>query len=277
MYGDTGDDRLRATAESGTQAIVEMDGGPGNDTLTTGPGVRATFRLSDGDDRIEAGDESELDVGGYGNPALRGPFAVYLGPGVVTNGPYRTTFSGITSLHVVSPAHVEGGPGADHIEMDWPGDVDGAGGDDVISGRGTLRGGAGNDLIVAGSGSTVSCGSGQDTVDTREPGSTIGRDCERLPLYVYGYTVDPRLPRSIRRSNRVHLQIQCAATVCTGRVRLSLRGRKTTVRYRIAPNVTRTLTLRVPGGHAVHFGSLLHIEVAPGSAPWHPWIATVTR
>lgn len=133
VYGGAGNDTI--TTGKGNDRI---DGGLGNDTIKSGAGRDDVFG-NGGDDVIDAGSGHDVVYGGDGNDTLRG-------------GKGRDT--------------LEGGAGNDVLE--------GGSGNDVLSGGlgdDTIRGDAGNDVVYT--------GAGKDTVDNK-----AGKDV------VYGQSAD---------------------------------------------------------------------------------------
>ena len=125
--GGAGDDNI--TTGAGNDIV---DGGAGNDTIKTGTGSDDVFGNS-GDDTIDAGDGNDVVYGGDGNDTLAG------GKG---------------------DDYIEGGAGNDRIG--------GNDGHDMISGGvgdDTVDSGAGNDVVYNGQGKdTVTNSGGRDTI-----------------------------------------------------------------------------------------------------------------
>lgn len=136
VYGGAGNDTI--TTGQGNDRI---DGGLGNDTIKSGAGRDDVFG-NGGDDVIDAGSGHDVVYGGDGNDTLRG-------------GKGRDT--------------LEGGAGNDILE--------GGSGNDVLSGglgNDTIRGDAGNDIVYTGAGKdTVDNKSGKDVVYGQSADDTI--------------------------------------------------------------------------------------------------------
>lgn len=146
VYGGAGDDTI--TTGKGSDRI---DGGLGNDNIKSGAGRDDVFGNA-GDDVIDAGSGHDVVYGGDGNDTLRG-------------GKGRDT--------------LEGGAGNDILE--------GGTGNDVLSGGlgdDTLRGDKGNDVIYT--------GAGKDKVDNQS-----GKDV------VYGQTADDTVTAAKGANNTV--------------------------------------------------------------------------
>lgn len=146
VYGGAGNDTI--TTGKGNDRV---DGGLGNDTISTGAGRDDVFG-NGGDDVIDAGSGHDVVYGGDGNDTLRG-------------GKGRDT--------------IEGGKGNDILE--------GGSGNDVLSGGlgdDTIRGDTGNDVIYT--------GAGKDKVDNQS-----GKDV------VYGQSADDTITAAKGASNTV--------------------------------------------------------------------------
>jgi hypothetical protein len=131
-----GDDSFRLDDSVGTVAAIasaSIDGGDGNDSLTSGAGVQSLVG-GPGDDLLDAGDNDDFLSGGDGIDSLLGG-------------------AGNDSLN--------SGPGIDRLDA---GD-----GDDFLSGEDgsdLLLGGAGNDSLAGGNGDdSLNSGPGEDTLD----------------------------------------------------------------------------------------------------------------
>lgn len=146
VYGGAGNDTI--TTGKGRDRV---DGGAGNDTINTGAGRDDVFGNS-GNDTIDAGSGHDVVYGGDGNDTLRG-------------GKGRD--------------YIEGGAGNDVME--------GGSGNDVLSGGlgdDTLRGDKGNDRVYT--------GAGKDTIDNKS-----GNDV------VYGQTADDTMTAAKGAKNTV--------------------------------------------------------------------------
>jgi Ca2+-binding RTX toxin-like protein len=135
LYGGTGDDTLGGGAGNDT-----VDGGSGDDVLYGGPG----------DDLINGGAGNDIMDAGSGSVMTDG-----------TGGVGRDTLLG--------------GEGDDRITA-WASSVlDGGAGNDILSGGGSVLGGAGDDLIyVHSGGATVfDGGEGNDTLQTGDYNETL--------------------------------------------------------------------------------------------------------
>jgi hypothetical protein len=147
VYGGAGDDTI--TTGKGNDRI---DGGLGNDNIKSGAGHDDVFGNA-GDDIIDAGSGHDVVYGGDGNDTLKG-------------GKGRDT--------------LEGGAGNDILE--------GGSGNDVLSGGlgdDTIRGDKGNDVIYT--------GAGKDKVDNQS-----GKDV------IYGQTADDTITAGKKASNTVN-------------------------------------------------------------------------
>jgi Effector protein/RTX calcium-binding nonapeptide repeat (4 copies) len=146
VYGGAGNDTITTG-----QGRDRVDGGAGNDTISTGAGRDDVYGGA-GNDTIDAGSGHDVVYGGDGNDVLRG-------------GKGRDT--------------LEGGAGNDVLE--------GGTGNDVLSGGlgdDTIRGGKGNDAVYT--------GAGKDTVDNQS-----GND------RVYGQTADDTITAAKGAKNDV--------------------------------------------------------------------------
>jgi hypothetical protein len=143
-----GNDVIQAAAS--VRVDMDVDGGAGNDTITTGKG-RDRVDGGAGNDRIQGGDGRDDLFGNIGNDRLdggRGNDVIYGGDGEdrLLGGDGRD--------------YLEGGKGHDALE--------GGKGDDILSGGlgdDNLRGDRGNDAVYAGAGADrIDNRSGTDTV-----------------------------------------------------------------------------------------------------------------
>ncbi len=193
--GRGGDDDLGIFRVSGN---YEINGGAGNDTITTGyTGSEAHFTVhgGSGDDVIQGvGGVNEV-YGGTGNDTIEGSFGAFTiqggaGNDSITLGSYASgeLFGGsgndtITALAQRDQYTMHGGSGDDQltgignfssINETYYGDT----GNDTISslgGNDTLDGGKGNDVLFGGGGDDTFVFHGKDGVDTIQD-FTVGQD-----------------------------------------------------------------------------------------------------
>ena len=175
----------------GTHAqAVTVDGGAGNDTITTG-GSSAIVNGGAGNDRIFSGAAADTIDGGEGRDII--DYRLYAS-GVTVDLAGGTGAGGDTITNVESAL---GSEFADTLSGDsLANTLTGNGGDDIIYGRGgndALTGGAGNDLLYGGLGNDLyyvsdagdavieAAGEGFDTVKSTIS-YTLGDNVERLAL-----------------------------------------------------------------------------------------------
>ena len=148
LRAGAGDDVIEVAPNVTVNIVVE--GGDGNDTITTGAG----------DDRIDGGAGDDVIFSGAGRDDIYGNS----GDDVITGG------AGVNIIH--------GGDGNDDITAGPDTNfIEAGAGDDVIHGGGRndmLSGGIGNDRIAVGDGATrVYTGAGKDTVDNAGVNATV--------------------------------------------------------------------------------------------------------
>ncbi len=168
IQGGAGDDTLAVTAMAGSLVsnveTIELDGGAGNDTVTGGD--NHVVSGGDGDDRISFHGADTVD-GGAGNDIITG----VAGQVSSLNGSGNLLHGGAgndsISLTVTGAETLSGdsgndtiSAGRDDVDASVAGAapnallVDGGDGDDLLQAtQGTILGGAGNDVIMVGSGS----------------------------------------------------------------------------------------------------------------------------
>lgn len=194
-----------------TDDIDFVDGGAGNDTISTGDDAD-TIDGGDGDDRIVGGEGSDTIDGGAGNDTI------YAGIDPALGLPDNLDIADVDGDLVTNNGMdvVNGGDGNDTIFGADDDDVlNGDAGDDFIDGGvddDTISGGTGNDTLIGGQGAdTISGGDDRDTiiVDNAEDaigdvvdggtGSTAAGDVDDFdvldltgsgPLRIVGETVD---------------------------------------------------------------------------------------
>ncbi len=150
ITGDAGDGNDSIIVEKGVTADVELDGGPGDDTLTYQGTGKATLRggagrdvLSggSGDDWIEGNEDDDAIDGGAGDDTLFGG----AGNDALTGGDGKDALSGEDGNDTL-----DGGAGDDSL--------DGGAGTDLLLGRAgndTLRGGDGDDTLIGDDGNDI--------------------------------------------------------------------------------------------------------------------------
>jgi hypothetical protein len=181
MYLGDGDDtgEIRNAPERPTLSVL-LDGGPGNDTLSTnrgtvvgGPGNDALtgelLQGGPGDDRLAGTDADSVLDGGPGADLLKG-----------MGGIDRTTYADRTEgVHVTIDGRADdGAPGeGDDVETE---DVNGGAGPDLLlgdDGPNRLTGLCGDDRLTGGGGNDVLEGdAGSDTIDGRAGDDIIYAD-----------------------------------------------------------------------------------------------------
>jgi Ca2+-binding RTX toxin-like protein len=181
MYLGDGDDtgEIRNAPERPTLSVL-LDGGPGNDTLSTnrgtvvgGPGNDALtgelLQGGPGDDRLAGTDTDNVLDGGPGADLLKG-----------MGGIDRTTYADRTGgVHVTIDGRADdGAPGeGDDVETE---DVNGGAGPDLLlgdDGPNRLTGLCGDDRLTGGGGNDVLEGdAGSDTIDGRAGDDIIYAD-----------------------------------------------------------------------------------------------------
>ena len=186
FYALKGDDAITIARGVGNYSI---DGGAGNDTITTGyTGSDAHFTVvgGTGDDVIQAVGGTNHLLGGSGNDTIEGSFGTFtisggLGNDSITLGSYASgeLFGGagndtITAVAQRDQYTMHGGNGDDvltgignfsSINEVYYGDA----GNDTISslgGNDTISGGKGNDVLFGGGGNDVFIFNAQDGSDT---------------------------------------------------------------------------------------------------------------
>ncbi len=176
VYGGAGNDTI--TTGQGNDRI---DGGLGNDTIKSGAGRDDVFG-NGGDDVIDAGSGHDVVYGGDGNDTLRG-------------GKGRDT--------------LEGGAGNDILE--------GGSGNDVLSGglgNDTIRGDAGNDVVYTGAGKdTVDNKSGKDVVYGQSADDTITATGKSVTNTVTEVDMTKALGSSITLQGSPEFQQRVAADI----------------------------------------------------------------
>lgn len=140
MFGNEGNDSINSDA--GDDLI---HGDEGDDLILTGTGNDAAYG-DDGNDRLDAGAGNDLVVGGEGDDTLLG-------------GQGDDRLFGQFGADVL-----EGGDGNDTLDGTQARSVSTPGIDEDIGD--TLNGGAGNDVLILGSGDMASGGAGEDTFVT---------------------------------------------------------------------------------------------------------------
>lgn len=154
VNGDGGNDRISLTPGRRQQPIIIsawLDGGIGNDTITSG----------NGNDALQGGDGNDSLTGNAGNDLLSGG----QGDDKVTGGSNDSTLQGGLGNDTLS-----GGGGNDSIQGDDGNDVlSGNGGNDWLGGglgNDKLDGGINDDILQGGQGNdSLSGGTGRDQAD----------------------------------------------------------------------------------------------------------------
>ena len=220
VYGGEGDDQIDTGATGAALDGVNIlgrtpdsdenndrdyvDGGAGNDTITTGDD-RDTVDGGDGDDVINAGIDDDLVRGGAGNDTIRddqGSDTIFGGDGddsIIAGIDILSDYHGDqpgTPLYVPGFGLVD----ADPLPDDNRDYVDGGAGNDTIFGgddSDTLLGGDGNDSINGGiDDDLIDGGTGNDTILGGHGSDTIeGGDGDDLinggdPAFEWGYGDD---------------------------------------------------------------------------------------
>jgi len=199
-----------------------VDGGAGNDTITTGDdadtilGGTGEDNIDGGldDDTIDGGEGNDFIIGGHGSDTIEGGTGddtIYGGLGAGTD-PLNIQDEDDPFYGVDDPRPdngmdvINGGDGNDTIYgQDDDDTIDGGAGDDFIDGGiddDTIEGGTGNDTIIGGQGAdTMSGGDGRDTFIGGNDGDVVdggtgGDDYDVLdlsgdtPINIINETVD---------------------------------------------------------------------------------------
>jgi hypothetical protein len=299
-FGEGGDDRIRVTtAAAGTTASALLDGGAGDDRLSTGPGVSAVFDLTPGNDTIddENGD-GELSV--YRESTVP---VIDLRSGTATGASGTTTMHGVENVNAYGDAWAHGRPlsvtaddAANFVSMKGGTAVLGGGADRFL-GSGRVSAGPGNDSITTMGPSRIACGTGRDVVDPHRPGATVGSDCEWSPIWNSSASapeagsslLDPRPHRLPGARRHVRFRVRCTAqapttTGCSGAIRLSLgtAKAKATTSFRVRAGHDAWVRVRTPRNWPIRVGTGVHVEVSTsydraGTRSWRPWTAPVVR
>lgn len=156
-----GNDVIDVAADVKVNLIV--DGGAGDDTITTGAGDDIVYG-GEGNDTIVAGDGSDYVEAGNGNDVVDAG----IGNDVVYGGDGNDVLAG-----GVGDDYIEGGNGADTLRGDAGNDMlSGGNGDDRI------EGGAGDDRAYAGAGTdTIVNRSGSDVVYAQQGIDSVRSSC----------------------------------------------------------------------------------------------------
>jgi hypothetical protein len=173
-----GDDSFRLDDSVTTVAAIasaSIDGGDGDDRLTSGAGGQSLIGGL-GSDLLQPGGGDDMLLGEAGDDLLAGG----AGQDTLAGGTGDDTLDGQDGNDTL-----DGGPGNDAINGDLGMDVlDGGPGDDFVGGGpdpDTVHGGPGTDLVSARDGfrDDVSCGEGRDLA-TADQFDAVHRDCDRV-------------------------------------------------------------------------------------------------
>lgn len=296
----SGDDRLSASARAPWRLNVEA--GPGDDTVTTGHGPddvgggpgHDVVHAGGGDDTLgelganPPGTDDDLLDGGPGiDEILYGlrqtPMTIDLAAGMAEGAGEHDRLTGIERV-LVSNVSFGGppGPGGNTLIGDSGPNrlaaegehnvLRGAGGDDVLWGSGTLDGGPGDDRLHVARGS-VTCGPGHDVVDPHGT-VTVAADCERLILRRPSGLRGPRpqmAPVPRRRAGGIALRPSCPPARgqrCRGSIVLTGDGgrRLGAASFALRGGQTRTVVVRTP---ATASRSSVHVRLRLGPARGH--------
>jgi Ca2+-binding RTX toxin-like protein len=216
-----GDDSLIVSA--GLPA--EIDGGPGNDSITGGFGDDV-IRGGDGADRIDGNTGNDTVISAGGDDSLSGG----AGDDSLQSGDGDDTLNGDDGNDTLTA-----GDGDDKL-------CGGAGNDRLEAGKGAdeLDGGPGDDVLLTAEGEFtgtrergIRCGAGRDTL-TAGPSDAFAGDCERTD----GASL------RLAKGGRIPLRLYCPSA-CKGTVRISDARNRINARARLAIAAGRTGTVRV--------------------------------
>jgi Ca2+-binding RTX toxin-like protein len=279
LEGREGDDVL----VGGPAADTVLDGGPGSDRVSGGPGNDVLH----GDDSADIVDPETfapdaLDGGPgrdrvtYEGRGVQG-VVVDLATGAAGTGGEGDTLRGIEDARGSQVADVlagdagpnrldgQGGPdtldgregddlvrpggGSSFLPATAPERARGGPGDDDVSaaGRGLASGGPGDDVLRPGRAGRAYCGPGDDVVAGTRTIPAIGAACEAWTLRL-GATLEARFPYPRRLGGAVRLNVPCPGSApCTVELRVSTpQGAPLgRARARLAPGTRRTVTARV--------------------------------